>query len=486
MSKFMTTAARRSQRSKPRWKPHKYQLKGAQFLVAHAAAGLLLDPGLGKTSITLAAITTLIEQGICAGVLVLAPLRVAQSVWPEEIEGWADFAGLTHCVLHGKNKEELVLQKHDVYVINYEGLKWLIESGHLKRLLRESWVDTLVCDELSKLKHGSSQRFKLLKPWLPKFARRWGLTGSPASNGLLDLWGQMYILDQGRSLGAYITHFRAQYCVPEGDYGWRLRAGADEEIIERVRPMVLRMAAEDYLDLPQVITRVHKVTLPPAARQLYDQFERDLVAGLRSGVITAANEAVASAKLRQIASGAVYYTEGDPIVGTSRRAGYEELHREKLEYLQELLDELQGAPLLLAYEFQHDYARIAKMLGAENAPTVSGSTEKTLATLRNKWNAGEMPLLCMNPASGGHGLNMQKGSAANVGFFSMPWDYELYDQFIRRVLRQGNKSKHVTVHHFVARDTIEELRVAVALRVKERTQNAFFEALRGELLRSRS
>jgi SNF2 family DNA or RNA helicase len=477
----MKTATPRSLPSKPRWTPHKYQLKAAKFLVERGGAGLLLDPGLGKTSITLAAWQTLHAEGVSHGALILAPLRPAQQVWPEEINGWADFASIDYVVLHGKDKERLVSEKHAVYIINYEGLKWLVESGHLTRLLKQCHIDTLVLDELSKMKNTASKRFKMLKPFLPKFARRWGLTGSPASNGLMDIFGQIYALDCGRSLGPYITHYRQQYFVPKGDYDWRIREGAESEIYERVKPVVLRMAGEDYLDLPVIMNHIHKIDLPPAARKLYKIMEDELLADMDAGRVVAANEAVASGKCRQIASGALYLPKHDPVTGAPLGGGWELVHDAKLDALEDLLDELQGQPMLCGYEFKHDIERIVARLGPKT-PWIGGGVNVKVATQHiADWNANQLPVLFGHPASIGHGLNAQKGNAAHVGFFTVPWDFELYDQFIRRVRRQGNKAQHVHVHHFVARGTIEEARVIVALRQKDRTQQKFFEALRDEL-----
>lgn len=479
-SKSTKFARKRTLPSKPQWTPHSYQLEAAKFLVANGAAGLLLDPGLGKTSITLAAFSSLKESGVARGLLVIAPLRPAQDVWPEEIEGWADFAGLKYCVLHGKDKDELAHKRHDVFIINYEGLQWLIDSGHLKRMLRDKWIDVLVFDELSKMKHSNSKRFKLMRPWLPQFARRWGLTGSPASNGLMDLFGQAYVLDLGRSLGPFVTHFRAQYCVPDGPYGWRLRAGADTEIYERVRPLMLRMSAEDYIKMPDLVVQIHRIPLPPKVRALYDEMELELVAGIRAGTITAANEGVKAMKLRQICAGAIYYDSEDPLTQVKTRVGYEALHTGKTDALVELVDELQGEQLLVAYEFQHTMEQIRKAL--PDAQTVSGTNEKELAKLKNAWNSGKLPYLCGHPMSIGHGLNLQKSSAHHVAFLTVPQDYELYDQFIRRLRRQGNKAAKVIVHLFVAANTIESMRATFRLKSKETTQQAFFKAMCEELL----
>lgn len=485
-------------RELPRWAPHAYQKKAVKFLLEHGGAGLFLDPGLGKTSITLAAISVLKREGLFNGALVLAPLRPAQQVWPEELQGWADFADLTYCVLHGPKKEELLQQRHDIYIINYEGLRWLVGSGALKTLLKKAWVDTLVVDELSKLKWMQTQRFKLIKPLLPKFQRRWGLTGSPAANSLMNLFGETYILDCGRAFGPYITYFKRQYFLSTGttrvqthnrgmqevEIGWVPKPGAEEELYAKLRPTVLRMDADDYLTLPKLLPHYHKIDLPPAARKVYDEMEEELVALLDGNLVTAANTATAMGKCRQIASGALYLHKIDPITGAPAAGGWREVHAAKLDFLEDLLDELQGQPLWCGYEFQHDIERIVKRLGKATPWIGGGVSSARAAELQRAWNANELPYLFANPQSVGHGLNLQKGNAAHVGFFTLPWDYELYDQFIRRLRRQGNAATTLHVHHIVARDTVEEY-VLASLKGKRRGQQALFDALKDSLRKKR-
>ena len=481
--------------SKP-WTPHAYQKKAVKFLLEHAASALFLDPGLGKTSITLAAIKLLKQKKVLDKVLLIAPLRVCYSVWPKEVEKWKDFEHLKVVVLHGPNKEALLKEDADVYVVNPEGLDWLLQVKKTKvvspktgkvttqvdvdlRRWKALGFDTLVIDELSKFKHTSTNRFKSLKLVLNTFRRRWGLTGSPASNGLMDLFGQCYILDQGRTLGPYITHYRMKYFNPSHDgFSWVLREGADEEIYERLAPLALRMAADDYLDMPTLIENNIRVDLPGDVLQVYSQLEDDLIAKLGDGVVVASNAAAASMKCRQVVNGGIYL---DPdieklVKAPKSKREWLNLHTEKVDALADLIEELQGSPLLVAYDFEHDLDRLRERLGKDVPYIGGGVTAKRSAELEKAWNAGELPVLLGHPQAMAHGLNLQE-VGHHVCWHSLTWDFELYDQFIRRVLRQGNKSKKVFVHHIIAKGTIDEV-VLSALKSKRKGQNALFDALK--------
>lgn len=474
------------------WKPHAYQKRAMKFLLEHASAALFLDPGLGKTSITLGAIKVLKKKKMFGKALIIAPLRVCHSVWPGEQEKWTDFKDLTIEVLHGPKKQEALEREADVYLINPEGLDWLLDtkktrtpSGKVRievdtRRFKKLGFDTLVIDELSKFKHASSGRFKALKLVHHLFDRRWGLTGSPASNGLMDLFGQCFILDQGRTLGPYITHFRNKYFLPHpSGFGWVIREGAAEEIYERVEPLALRMAADDYLDLPKLIPNNIRVDLPPKVRQVYDQLEADMLAKVGEKIITAANAAAASTKCRQVANGGVYM---DPDIlkllkEPKSKREWTNLHTEKLDALEDLIEELSGSPLLVAYDFEHDLDRLKSRFGKDIPYIGGGVTAKRSKELEQAWNRGELPYLFGHPASIGHGLNLQEGDAHHVCWHSLTWDYELYDQFIRRVLRQGNRHQKVFVHHLIARDTVDEAMLG-SLKSKMKGQNALFDALK--------
>lgn len=504
MSKSTTTKKKHSAHSKPRWKPHSYQKKAVKFLLSHYSAALFLDPGLGKTSITAAAVKVLKTEGTLIGALVVAPLRPAVSVWPGEMgeDGcWEDFAELDVAVLHNEYKtaagvrsdfSRMCREKHDVYVINYEGLSklftrrrvgkvWKYELTEDGKALMKN-VNALIWDELSKMKNSDTLRFKLIRPWLKKFLIKWGLTGSPASNGFLDLFGECFVLDEGRTLGPFITHYRAQYFNPldQQGFNWALKPGAEPAITERLRPLALRMEAEDYLTLPQQLPHVMRFDLPPKVREQYDQMEEKLLTEAEGSLVVALNAGSASSKCRQIASGGIYLQEMDPLTGLPRKkAGPRDwalLHDTKLDLLAELLEELNGQQLLVAYDFHHDLERLLKRF--PDTPYIGGGVSiKKGKDIETAWNLGQLPLVFAHPASIGHGMNLQKSHAHHVCWFTMSWDFELYDQFNRRLRRQGNNADYVHVYHLMARDTVEES-VYYALRRKFKTQKELLDALK--------
>lgn len=443
-------------------------------MLERGAAGLFLDPGLGKTSITLAVSDILATKQLSKGVLVIAPLRPCYLTWPAEIRKWTDFNHIKYAILHGSKKDDALRSRANVYLINPEGLRWLARAIGSNP---DNWpFDVLVVDESTKFKHTGTQRFKELKYLLPKFRRRYILTGTPAPNGLLDLFGQVYILDLGAALGAFITHYRIKFFNPGGfgGYEWRIKEGADKEIYERLAPLVLRMDQKDYLELPPLVEIDRWVTLPPPARAVYNDIEVKFVADLESGKIKAATAAAATTKLRQIANGAVYT---DEVTSTGRRA--EKLHDAKTEELVELLEELSGQPALVAYEFNHDLARIKEGLKAAGFGTVphlgAGVTMRESQQIANAWNSGKLPVLLGHPQSIAHGLNLQEAGRAVI-WYSLTWDLELYDQFVRRVWRQGQTGR-VFVYRVLAEDTVD-VAVLRAIRAKTKTQGALLDALR--------
>jgi SNF2 family DNA or RNA helicase len=472
----------RASSSAPPWVPRDYQKVAVSWLIKHPEAALFLDPGLGKTSAALAAFKLLRKAQGARKCLIIAPKRVCYLVWTHdeggELAKWADFHDLKVKLLHGPDKEDRVVEDADVYVINPDGMKWLIDSKHIDKLIKKG-VDLLIVDELSAFKHANTKRFKQIKPHLGRFRRRWGLTGSPASNGLIDLFGQVYMLDLGQRLGRYITHFRHKYFLPTGfkGYVWKPQEGAEDAIYKAISDLALSMKAEDHLDLPDLVEQNIWVELPKKVRQVYDALEEDLIALLEKETVTAANAAVASGKCRQVASGGVYSdVEFDPKaeVPVMKRRKINHLHDEKTEALVELVDELQGSPLLVGYEFDHDLERIRKALG--NIPAINGKTSgKETNKLAAAWNRGELPVLAGHPMAMGHGLNLQ-ASGNHICWYSLTWNYELYDQFNRRVYRQG-QTKRVIVHRILARGTLDET-VAQVLSSKERGQNALFQALK--------
>lgn len=456
-------------------------LRAVKWLLEHAAAALFLDPGLRKTSITYAALKVLKNEGLLEGALVVAPKRVMQLVWPAEQQKWKEFHDLSVVVLHGKHKAFLAAQRHDVYVINYEGLRWLCSSGALTKMLRNRQVDTIVFDELTKMKHTRTARFKYLEKFLPRFRRRWGLTGSPAANGLMGLFGQVYALDLGAAFGPYITHFRTQFFAPVGEWGWRLQEGAEQLIYARVKPLALRMAGKDYLQLPQLLPPIIlKYDLPKPVRKLYDELEDELVALLDSGEpLSAPGAGVLTSKLQQVAGGAVFRNLVHPVTGQRLRTADEPwvwLHDEKLDALEELVDELQGQQLLVAYWFKHDLQRLQERFGKDVPYIGGGVSDKRAQQVERAWNAGTLPLLAAQPASVGHGLNFQGSNAHHVAWFTLRGDYELYDQFIRRLLRSGNKAARLFVYHLVGRQTVDEA-AAHSLQRRHKGQEEFFDAI---------
>jgi SNF2 family DNA or RNA helicase len=465
------------------WEPLPYQLKAAKFLVDRAAGALFMSPGLRKTSCTLAALTKLREKGMFHHALILAPLRVARSVWPAEIAKWKEFSHLKIVVLHGPKKDALLLKEADIYVMNYEGLGWLLGAtqkrdwtGKMKTIHTHENFDKispeiLILDESSKVKRTTTARFTALKTVLQKFQRRWLLTGSPASNGMLDLFGQVYAMDLGKALGQFITRYKLDYFIPLDRNGWKwqIKPGAEESIYEKLRPYVLRLAAEDYLQLPELLENNIVVDLPPKARKIYEDLEDEFLSLLDDGTtVLAPSAAAVRIKISQIANGGLYD-------GREERS-WTHLHDEKTDALVDLVDELQGSPLLVAYAFKHDLERILKALGKDTPYLGAGVSAKREAEIIRDWNAGKIPVLLGHPASMGHGLNLQD-AGNTVCWYGLTYDLELYEQFNRRVLRSGNTHKHVTVHHIVARDTVDEV-ILRALRRKEKSQGALLDALK--------
>ncbi len=446
----------------------------------------MLDPGLGKTSIALAACKILKRERVFRRALVIAPLRVCYRVWPREQQKWSDFNDLKVVVLHGPNKDWALEQDADLYVINPEGLPWLLTENRFKRLA----PDTLIVDESSKFKHTNTQRFKQIKPLLPTFKRRWILTGSPMPNGYLDLFGQIYIIDLGRALGQYITHYRFNYFYPTGygGYTWVLKSGMDKLIQERIKPCTLRLDAEDYLDMPEIVENVIRVDLPEKAQKIYEAMEEEMFAMMDGGEeVTALNTAAASVKCRQIANGGIYHQAYglnlEQAIRFERHIAPEHLNRKwtnlhtaKVDALRELVEELHGSPLLVAYDFEHDLERLRKEFGKDVAVMGGGTTMRKTAAVEDAWNAGELPILLAQPQAMGHGLNLQ-GSGHHVCWHSLTWDFELYDQFVRRVRREGQKHASVYVHHIVARNTVDEAMLK-AMRSKAKAQNSLLDALR--------
>jgi SNF2 family DNA or RNA helicase len=450
------------------WTPHDYQLRAVESMVSLPGFGLFAEPGLGKTSTTLAAFSVLKDTGHARGLLVVTPLRPAYQVWPQEIQKWTDFNGLKSVILHGPKKDERLKEKADVYIINYEGLQWLeAQLGKMK-----TWpFDVLCLDESTKIKNTQTVRYKVAKQLRAKFSRVWALTGTPAPNGIENLFGQIFMLDGGERLGRYVTHFRREYFTesrqPGGYSLWFPRRDTQERVQQKVADITLSLSAEEYLKMPRVLENTIRVTIPGPARAVYKSMEEEFFAELNSGVVTAANAAVIGMKLRQMTGGAVYGTHG---VG--------ELHDAKLEALADLIEEQEGQPIIVAVAFTHEVDRIRAYLKDKNIPYLGGGVKPgAVNTIVADWNAGKIPVLLAHPTTVALGLNLQSGGCA-VCWYSLTWNLEEFDQTNRRVWRQG-QTKPVTFHYIIADDTIDS-DVLDALRSKDRSQKTLMKALRRE------
>ena len=430
------------------------------MLLGQSAVGLFLDPGLGKTSICLGALRILKHLGYVKKTLIIAPLRPAYTVWPGEVCKWKEFNDFTYAVLHGPEKEWNLQQDVDLYIVNPEGLKWLM--SHPKGDLPE-W-ECLIVDESTKFKDSTNKRFKLLKKILHMFTRRWILTGTPMPNTLADLFGQVYILDSGNALEPYITRFRLKYFYRPGynAWEWKPQPGAFDRVVTKIDPLILRLKGEDYLKMPDLQFITIPVELPTKAMEIYKQVENDFIYKLDEGLILAANAAAAGTKLRQVANGAVYLDEG----------GYAVLHDAKLDALEDLMEELSGHPVILMYEFNHDRERLL----AKYPEAMDVKTCKDFPKLVADFNAGKIDILLAHPASIGHGLNLQ-GACYHEIWFGITWNFEHYDQTVRRIYRQGQEAEIVYIYHIIAQNT-RDVRVATVLLQKDKNQSDLLDALR--------
>jgi SNF2 family DNA or RNA helicase len=447
--------------------PHPYQSAAIQFMLKHEAAGLFADPGLGKTATTLQLIKILKVLKPKLKVLIVAPLRVVYSVWQQEIRKWNNFHGLTSTKLHGKDKAVNLAKSKDIYLINPEGLKWLLET--------KVKFDVLVIDESSKFKSAKSKRFKLLKKHVDRFERRYILTGTPIPKSLEDIWSQVYILDKGAALGQYITHYRTKYFYPSGfkNYQYEIKPGCEQKIYDLIAPLVMRIDAATHLDLPELLINRIDVELPPAAKKIYRGLKQKLTAIIEDEQHFCPSMGAAYNVCCQVANGALYDQVSDGLILKSLET-YKCIHNEKLVALKDLIDELHGKPLLVAYRFKHDLERLRQALG--DIPYIGGGVSaKKSAGIVDDWNQGRIPVLLGNPQSMAHGLNMQAGGN-DVAWFGLTDNYEDYDQFIRRVFRQG-VSGGVRVHHIVAKQTVDELILKRCVD-KEARQQELFQALK--------
>lgn len=448
-------------KARTEYKPHEYQRYSTDFIIRHCEAGLFLEPGLGKTVITLTAIKELLFNYFDATkVLVIGPLRVARDTWGRECEKWIHTEDLRISkVLGNENERRMALyQKADIYIINRENVEWLVENS--------IWdFEVVIIDELSSFKSPSAKRFKALKKVRHKIHRIVGLTGTPAPNGLLDIWSQIYLLDGGERLGRTFGGYRGRYFHPRKyinggiptDYV--LNKDAEEKIYEKISDICISMKALDYIKMPDIIFNKVEVELSDQEMTRYRRLERDLLLPLENSDIDAANAAVLSNKLLQMSNGAVYDEFKD----------VHEIHLRKIEALEDLIESANGKPVLIYYAFKHDRDRIRKWIQVGEINT-SEDIER--------WNKGEMKVALCHPASAGHGLNLQEGGSTIV-WFGVTWSLELYQQANARLWRQGQKQT-VVIHHILTKDTIDE-RVMKALDEKDTSQNALIEAVKARI-----
>lgn len=418
---------------------------------------------IGKTVTTLTAIRDL--DWDIGRVLVIAPKRPALDTWPEEIEKWDHLKGMSYAVAVGSatERERAIRKKAFITIINRENVVWLVDRFRV----RERWpYDCVVIDELSSFKNSKSKRFRALKKMRPYIRRVIGLTGTPAANGYMDLWAEAYVLDGGRALGKTLTGYRDQYFTPGRRngmiiYDWDLRPGAKEKILKRLDPISVSMKAENYLQLPPFQTITKKVALSAKARSYYQRMERDLLLSIDGQTIDAVNAAALTTKLLQLSSGAVYTDTGEPVV----------LHEEKMEALDQIIEEAPEENVLVFYGYRHERERLL-----ERYPQAVDIREPGAIPA---WKAGKIPILLAHPASAGHGLNLQSGGRVSV-WYTLPTSLELYQQACKRLHRQG-QAKPVLNYVLLGKDTYDETVFFQILQKKEREQNAILKALKARL-----
>ena len=443
-----------------KYNPHNYQAYATDFILDHPEAAVFLDMGLGKSVITLTALLDLcLDRFEISKVLVIAPLRVARDTWSTEIHKWDHLKPFTYSVVVGTvaERKAALAKKAHIYLINRENVSWLVEDSGFP-----FDFDMVVIDELSSFKSYQAKRFRSLLKVRPKIKRIVGLTGTPSSNGLMDLWAEFRVLDLGKRLGRFITHYRNTYFQPDKRngmviYSYKPLPGAEDAIYSQISDMTISMKAVDHLNMPECIMNEVRVSLSEEERQKYDTLRDDLILSIGDSDIDAANAASLSNKLSQMANGAVYGDE----------KSVHHIHDHKLDALEDLIEAANGKPVLVAYWFKHDLERIQKRFKVREIKTSKDITD---------WNDGKIPVAVIHPASAGHGLNLQAGGSTLI-WFGLTWSLELYQQTNARLWRQGQKSATVVIHHIIAENTIDEL-ILKALHKKEKSQNALIDAVR--------
>ena len=440
---------------------HDYQKFSVNFIVEHPCAAILLDCGMGKSVISLTAIADLLFDSFeVHRILIIAPLRVARDSWPLELSKWEHLKHLTFSVAVGTlaERKAAIARNADITIINRENVEWLVENSDFD-------YDMVVIDELSSFKNHTAKRFKALQKVRPKVKRIVGLTGTPSSNGLMDLWSEFRLLDMGERLGKFITRYREAFFMPDKRNGqqvfsYKPRPYAEEEIYRRISDITISMKCTDHLKMPELISSQYEVMLSPDERKQYESLKTELVLTVSDGEITAANAAALTNKLSQLANGAIYDDEKNII----------EIHSRKLDALEDIIESANGNPILVAYWFKHDLERIRKRFDVREIKTSKDITD---------WNAGKIPVALIHPASAGHGLNLQSGGSTLV-WFGLTWSLELYQQTNARLWRHGQTAGTVVIQHIIAKGTIDE-RVLKALSKKELTQNALIDAVKADL-----
>ena len=451
-----------------RFKPHDYQRYAIRYIETHPIAAILLDMGLGKTVITLTAIQHLLYDSFeIHKVLVIAPLRVAKYSWPEELKKWEHLRDLRYSVVVGNREERIAAlrMQADLYIVNRENVQWLVEESSYP-----FDFDMLVVDELSSFKSYQAKRFRALMKVRPKVKRIVGLTGTPSSNGLMDLFAEFRLLDMGQRLGRYITRYREQYFEPDKRnaqmvFSYKPLPGAEEAIYQKLLDITISMRATDHLQMPELLSNTYLVTLSEAEEKKYKALKKEMVLEMEGEEITVANAAALSNKLLQLANGAIYTDEKE-----KRR-----LHERKLDALEDLLEAANGQPMLVAYWFKHDLERISERLTKLKVKYGTLDQEKNI----QQWNVGKLSVGLIHPASAGHGLNLQAGGSMLV-WFGLTWSLELYQQTNARLWRQGQRSKTVVLQHLVTKGTIDE-RVLKALENKNAVQQGMLAAVKAEV-----
>lgn len=447
--------------------PHDYQKYAIDFIKNHNISALLLDMGLGKTVTTLTAINDLMYDSFeISNVLIIGPLRVARDTWPQEIRKWEHLKKLTCSVAVGTEEERIAALKcnADIYIINRENVDWLVESKIRDRF------DMIVIDELSSFKNFQTKRFKAMMKLRPKAKRIVGLTGTPASNGLMDLYAEFRLLDMGERLGRFIGQFRTMYFQPDKQngyvvYSYKPLPGAEEAIYEKISDITVSMKACDHLQMPELVSTEYTVQMSDEEQKQYKELKKELILQLPDTEITAVNAASLSNKLSQMANGAIY-DDDENIVP---------IHDRKLDALEDIIESANGKPVLIAYWFKHDLKRITERL---KKLKLVFQEIKTSASIE-KWNSGKLPVALIHPASAGHGLNLQSGGNQLV-WFGLTWSLELYQQTNARLWRQGQTSETVVIQHIITKGTVDE-RIMKALEDKNETQTALMEAVKAEL-----